>query len=71
MPTQPVGRLAAALLMASVAMATADAQGAPVVSTKYGKIRGFYAESAAIFHGVPFASPPVGALRSVSLPSQA
>ena len=64
MATKRVESLTLALMVASVAMATADAQGGPVVTTKYGKIRGFYTDEAAIFYGVPFASPPVGNLRS-------
>ena len=62
-------QLTVALLVACVVVATADAQEGPVVTTKYGKIRGFYTQSAAIFHGVPFARPPVGSLRSVSVSS--
>ena len=67
MTTRRIQRLTVALLAASVVMATVDAQGVPVVTTKYGKIRGFYTDEAAIFYGVPYARPPVGTLRSVFL----
>ena len=36
---------------------------APEVTTRYGKVRGFYVDNVAIYYGVPFASPPVGSLR--------
>nr|KAG5690610.1 hypothetical protein BaRGS_022614 [Batillaria attramentaria] len=36
----------------------------PVVTTKYGKIQGLYADNATLFLGVPFAAPPVGSLRA-------
>ncbi|KAK7474994.1 hypothetical protein BaRGS_00033741 [Batillaria attramentaria] len=35
----------------------------PVVTTRYGKIQGLYADNATLFLGVPFAAPPVGSLR--------
>ena len=38
---------------------------APVVTTRYGKVRGFYVDNVAIYYGVPFASPPVGSLMYV------
>ncbi|KAL8617719.1 hypothetical protein ACOMHN_053552 [Nucella lapillus] len=37
--------------------------GSPMVATKYGKIQGVYVESAAVFYGMPFASPPIGTMR--------
>lgn len=41
----------------------ATGQSEPVVTTKYGKIRGFYQDNVAIYYGIPFARPPVGDLR--------
>ena len=65
MATKRVESVTLALMVASVAMATADAQGGPVVTTKYGKIRGFYIDLMAIFYRVPSARLPVGNLTSV------
>ena len=65
--TQLAQRLEIVLLVASVAVVAEDAQGGPVVTTKYGKIRGVYTQSVAVFYGVPFAKPPTGDLRSVFL----
>ncbi|CAH1239283.1 CES2 [Branchiostoma lanceolatum] len=35
----------------------------PIVNTRYGAVQGMYAEEGAIFLGLPFGVPPVGALR--------
>lgn len=54
-----------AVLLLLVVMATSSGAQlpGPVVTTRYGKIQGLYSGSAAVFHGVPYASPPVGPLR--------
>ena len=65
MQSQRLKRLTIVLPAVSVAMATVDAQGVPMVTTKYGKIRGFYIDLMAIFYRVPSAIPPVGNLTSV------
>ena len=39
------------------------AQAAPVVQTKAGQVRGSEENGAVVFRGIPFAKPPVGALR--------
>ena len=39
------------------------ASAAPVVHTKDGQVRGSVENGAVIFRGIPFAKPPVGALR--------
>ena len=35
----------------------------PVVTTEYGPVRGRVVKQVAVYHGVPFAAPPLGALR--------
>ena len=54
-----------AVSMVSLADWTVGVLDAPEVTTRYGKVRGFYVDNVAIYYGVPFASPPVGSLRYV------
>ncbi|MEN9947283.1 MAG: hypothetical protein RL106_106, partial [Bacteroidota bacterium] len=42
---------------------TAQSKDAPVVQTRYGKLRGLQEGSIEIFKGIPFAAPPVGEFR--------
>src|SRR5580700_3052867 len=54
-------RLLAAFLVSSTL--TALAQPMPTVDTAGGAVRGYLAAPGAVFKGIPFAEPPVGALR--------
>jgi len=61
-------RASAALLMAGMGAAawaqpTAQSLAAPVVSVTGGQIRGLQDGSGAVFSGIPYAAPPLGALR--------
>lgn len=51
------------LLTALVAWITAAALAAPVVDTASGRVAGTQSQEIAVFRGVPYAAPPVGALR--------
>lgn len=52
-----------ALLTALSAWATATALAAPLVDTESGRVAGMQAQEIAVFRGLPYAAPPVGALR--------
>jgi para-nitrobenzyl esterase len=56
---------AAATLLAAVALAAPALarDGAPAVATDHGRVRGEAIGAGAAFRGIPFAAPPVGALR--------
>src|SRR4051794_15175760 len=58
----PLAALAAAVTLFAPAAAHAGAQ-APVVGTETGLVRGFSADGAEKFLGIPYAAPPVGARR--------
>src|SRR3954447_5785619 len=58
----PLAALAAAITLFAPAAAHAGAQ-APVVRTENGVVRGFTVDGAEKFLGIPYAAPPVGALR--------
>jgi para-nitrobenzyl esterase len=58
----PQIRVARLCLGLSLALA-ACAQNAPVVNVVGGGVRGYLAAPGAVFKGIPFAEPPVGALR--------
>jgi hypothetical protein len=49
------------VILAGVTLVSGQSQ--PTVTTKYGKIQGFFVDSVAIYYGIPFAKPPVGDLR--------
>ena len=51
------------LLTALVAWITVAAVAAPVVDTASGRVAGTQSQEIAVFRGVPYAAPPVGALR--------
>ena len=53
----------AALLTALAAWATASALAAPLVDTESGRVAGTQTQEIAVFRGLPYAAPPVGALR--------
>ena len=55
--------LRGAALAALAAGATAAALAAPLVDTASGRVAGTQAEAIAVFRGLPYAAPPVGALR--------
>jgi len=52
-----------ALLAALTVWATATVLAAPVVETESGRVAGSQSHEIAIFRGLPYAAPPVGALR--------
>ncbi|XP_078619121.1 carboxylesterase 1D-like [Branchiostoma floridae x Branchiostoma japonicum] len=53
----------AALVSVGYAGALPPKPDGPIVHTRYGDVRGMYAEEGAIFLGLPFGVPPVGELR--------
>lgn len=55
-------RWAAALALTAQAGASVAADG-PIAQTSYGTVRGVEVDGLSVFRGVPFASPPVAALR--------
>jgi para-nitrobenzyl esterase len=58
----------AAVVMALVGagQAAATSSGGPIVTTAYGQLQGSTANGVSTFNGVPYAAPPVGALRWVA-----
>ncbi len=63
MNTHPAAFLLRALLATALVAATAEAATAPVVTTSAGALRGAAQGDIVVFRGIPFAAPPVGALR--------
>lgn len=55
--------LGATMTLSSPAMSQVQASPAPVVRTDLGKVQGEVADGIASWKGIPFAAPPVGALR--------
>ncbi|MCE7901804.1 MAG: carboxylesterase family protein [Gammaproteobacteria bacterium PRO9] len=55
--------LSAGLALASAAMASAAMAAGPEVQTDHGRLRGTAEEGINVFRGIPYAAPPVGALR--------
>jgi para-nitrobenzyl esterase len=47
----------------ALTLATASAQPVPIINTTGGTVRGYLAAQSAVFKAVPYAEPPVGALR--------
>ncbi|XP_066297224.1 cAMP-regulated D2 protein-like [Branchiostoma lanceolatum] len=64
MATATVSQLLVFAAVVSVGLAARPTEpDGPIVNTRYGAVRGMYAEEGAIFLGLPFGVPPVGALR--------
>jgi para-nitrobenzyl esterase len=64
MPRNPMAALATATAIATAATAVpAAAQTSPIVQTDRGKVAGAVSDGVASWKGIPFAQPPVGALR--------
>ncbi len=55
--------LRGAMLAALVAWTTSSALAAPIAETASGSVAGTQAQEIAVFKGIPYAAPPVGALR--------
>jgi para-nitrobenzyl esterase len=56
-------RAVSTLLAAVLALVTASASAAPVVETDSGRVAGTQTREIAAFRGLPYAAPPVGAMR--------
>lgn len=50
-------------LLASLLLLNSASAQSPIVHTRYGNVKGYAEEGIRIFKGIPFAAPPVGALR--------